>query len=1234
MNKELNYRLDRYKQKYYLNLIFKGSIYIFAVLLSAFLFLNFVEYYLYFSTTVRTILFFGYLIICGFVLYKWLFVHVFRLFIKSKQISDEKAAATIGNHFPDVDDKLLNLIQLSKIKSENKLLLATIDQRSNQMMVVPFEQAISLKENIRYIKYLILPFIVTAALAIFSPTTITEPAKRIIQFNKEFVPLPPFQFNLENEQLMAFRNEDFILNLSLTGDELPENVYLVDENRKVKLQRAGTREYTYNFEKIQESAAFRFEAAGYFSQQYQIEVVNRPNIRNFTVSLDFPNYLNRAPEHLENVGSFQVPEGSNITWRFSTADVDQISLKFGSMDASVSPESSDNQVFEFNRQLMQSDEYAVNLKNSYSENKEVIKYTIEAISDEFPKINLDQLRDTVLFQYLIFGGNVSDDHGLSDLNLHYKMIRNGNGENQPFEKINLFVDRSKTSQSFYYHWKLEDFDLGNGEKIEYYLQVRDNDGINGRKATKTAHYTFEIPTADEMRNDLKISSESAENQIDKTLENARELNEDLEDLDNKLKGKKELSWQDQKQIEDLIKRRETLNEAIKKLQEQFDADNKKRDRFDTQQDEVMKEKMAQLQELMDELLDEETKKLYQELQRLLEEQGKMDDMKDVIDKLNNKEDNLEREIERTLELFKKMKFEMELSENIDQMNELAEKQKKAAENSEEKNADQESLLEEQQELSEEFQELQQEMQEMQELNQSLERPQPMQNTSEEQQSVEQQQKQAEQNLKENQKKKASKAQQGASQQMQKMAEKMQAMQSMMMESQMNLNLNMLRDILDNLVKLSFEQEDIMVNFRKVHQSDPRFLELSQKQLKIKDDAQVIQDSLISLSKEDFRIQAVVTRKVSEMNQYMDESVEAIKERKKGEAIGKQQFVMTTINDLALMLDDVMSQMMNLLGYGELKGLTRLRENITKRLLNLDVSADSEGVLLADSAGHALDIVLREMLKPGDVVLVDEPSSFNFSALTQLYNVKVVGVPMTSKGRDTDLYEKLVIEHKPKIFLINSVLHNPTGITIDPRDAYRILGVSLAHGVTIIEDDVYGDFDESRTIRLAALDGLKHVVYISSFSKTISGACRCGYIAANRDLIERCTRLKAESAYGNSNISSQIVSEVLYSGGYRRWLQSTIRQLREDRQYVVGMLEKVGFEIPHIPIGGMFVWARLPNGLNSEIVARAALKDRLILAPGSLFSPTGNCKELIRFNVSQSTNPEIWKILGKLLSNLN
>ncbi|MDZ7604743.1 MAG: hypothetical protein U5K79_03960 [Cyclobacteriaceae bacterium] len=369
------------------------------------------------------------------------------------------------------------------------------------------------------------------------------------------------------------------------------------------------------------------------------------------------------------------------------------------------------------------------------------------------------------------------------------------------------------------------------------------------------------------------------------------------------------------------------------------------------------------------MLDDETKKLYEELQKLLEEQNNPENMKSILEKLSFKEENLEKELERTLELFKKMKFELKLEENIQSTSNLEQKQQKAAQNSEEKSVPQESKINEQEEVNEEFEELKEDIKEMQEMNQQLEHPSPMEDVTPEIKSIENQQKEATQQLNQEKNKNAGKTQQSASDDLKKLAGKLQNMQSQMMQANLQMNIGQLRDILDNLIKLSFQQESIMDKFREVNQSDPRFIELSQAQLKIKEDATVLQDSLVSLSRQDFRIQSIVTRKVDEMNRYFDESVDAMKERKKGDALSKQQFAMATVNDLALMLDDVLSQMMDAMGMGggqpqnaRVPSMSELQQQLSNKIEQLKKSGKSGRQLSEELAKMAAEQeMIRQML---------------------------------------------------------------------------------------------------------------------------------------------------------------------------------------------------------------------------------------------------------------------------------
>ncbi|MGK7393790.1 MAG: DUF4175 family protein [Candidatus Cyclobacteriaceae bacterium M3_2C_046] len=909
MNGELKSKLEAYKRKFYKNLIIRGSLISLSIILVYYLLFNLLEYSVRFNSTFRGIIFFSFLVLAGVLLVKWIVDPLSRILIKHRQISNEQAAKNIGGYFPIVRDKLLNVLQLESLADNNNdLIKASIAQKSKEISGAAFSEAIDYHENLRYLKYALPVFLIAILSYVSLPHIFQESTTRIVNYKKEFIPQAPFSFVILNDNLRAFKSEDFTIKLGFEGSVIPQHVYLNTEGRRIKLQSGKQGSFEYTFNKVQHDENFSFEAGGFNSASYELEVVNRPNIKNFNVFLSYPAYLNKENERLSNIGNFAIPEGTEVQWQFSTIESDSVSMVFEEENQEYVLQKTDNQIFEHDKVIESSDNYLVKLKNRYSQNKDLIRYHIDVIPDKHPVINLDQFRDTTFYNYMILGGNISDDYGLHDLNLFFKVLDENQDDQDNYQALAIPIDRQKTSQSYYYQWRLDSFNLKQGDRIEYFLQVRDNDGINGRKSSRTSLYTFKVPTKKELKESLDQSAENSRKQIDKSIQQAQELNEQIEETVDRLKGKKEMNWQDEKMIQDLLKQKEELNKAIEELKENYENDAQKRERFDQEKNQRIQEKAEQLQELMNELLDEETRKLYEELQKLLDEKKEMDEVQDLLEKINNNEQNLEKELERTLELFKQMKFDYKLEEVIEQVDELSKEQEELSEQTKDKQSDLDEIKNEQENLDQEYKEVEEDLEELHEINQDLKSPKPMDNLSQEQEQIKQEQQNTKDALEKGKRKQAEKSQKNSSQKMKQMSQKLQQMQSNMEMTMMQENLDNLREIEDNLIKLSFNQEDLMQNFRKVNQSDPRFIDLSQQQLKIKDDAKIIEDSLRSLAERVFQIRSFVTREVDEMNDHLDGTVDALKERKKNIAVGKQQFAMTSMNNLALLLNDVLQQM--------------------------------------------------------------------------------------------------------------------------------------------------------------------------------------------------------------------------------------------------------------------------------------------------------------------------------------
>ena len=316
-------------------------------------------------------------------------------------------------------------------------------------------------------------------------------------------------------------------------------------------------------------------------------------------------------------------------------------------------------------------------------------------------------------------------------------------------------------------------------------------------------------------------------------------------------------------------------------------------------------------------------------------------------------------------------------------------------------------------------------------------------------------------------------------------------------------------------------------------------------------------------------------------------------------------------------------------YGCTRGSLALRRLLLTRFAEDGIEATADQLLLTASGTRAIDLICRFLLRPGNMVLVDDPCYFNFHALLRAHRATVIGVPYTPSGPDVAQFEAILAAERPRLYITNSALHNPTGATLSPQTAYRLLSAAAAHDLIIVEDDIFADFEPEPSPRLAALDGLNRVIRIGSFSKTLSASARCGYIAARRDWIEDLIDLQiAISLVGASPMVTELIANVLTSGSYRKHMDDVRLRLVRARREIARKLEDLGIDIWLMPRGGFYLWCRLPEGLKAVDVARAALVEGIVLAPGNVFSVSETASEFLRFNVAQSSNPRIWEMMRR------
>jgi DNA-binding transcriptional MocR family regulator len=295
------------------------------------------------------------------------------------------------------------------------------------------------------------------------------------------------------------------------------------------------------------------------------------------------------------------------------------------------------------------------------------------------------------------------------------------------------------------------------------------------------------------------------------------------------------------------------------------------------------------------------------------------------------------------------------------------------------------------------------------------------------------------------------------------------------------------------------------------------------------------------------------------------------------------------------------------------------------LSELGINAHAGQILLTQGTSQALELVIRYLLKPGDAALVDDPGYYNLFGNLRLQGVAMLAVPRDSGGPDMSALEQLAAAHRPKVYFTQSVMQNPTGTDMSPHVAFRVLQAAERYNFTVVEDDIFCDLQMKPTPRLATLDQLSRVIYARSFSKTLSGSLRVGFIACQQAVANDLADIKMLTSITTSQFTERLIFLMLADGHYRKYLARLYERLGDARMGVVRALERHGLELFAEPADGMFVWARFPHIDDSLALAEAVQEDGIMLAPGTVFRPHLERSPWMRFNVAvcQGTPIEAW-----------
>lgn len=893
-NKEVYQKLHQFTRRYYLNnLLQSAGIFIVTSSVLAIVF-SLGEYLLRNANNTRAALFYVYFVLelVGFVYL--IIIPLLRIWGRAGVMSEEGMSKLIGNRNKDVKDKLLNILMLSDMSkdNDNTILLAAIEQKSKEISRFPFHLSASFKKGIKFLNIAGITLLALIVMGMSFPNVVNYGTKRIIFYNENIEPPAPFSFELQNN-LQAIRNERLEIVTKLSGEVLPSKVFIEIDGLQKPTSKIGVDEFDFNINRVSEAFSFRFFAEGYYSEVFEVEVLDRPAIVNFEIEVDYPKYLNKDREIIENIGNLTIPEGTLLNWKIRTNASSRVDLNFDDKAIKLSVS---QHLVSFDSVLQRDVAYTISASGQNGLVSDSINYLIDVIPDRRPSIIVHELRDSLNAQSQFFG-QYDDDYGISSFRFAYLL----NEDNKPRYK-QLRSTQNPENQEFIYEVDWNDWDLKKGDKVKCYFEVWDNDGIKGPKVARSNYFTFGLENEEELINKKEALSDDLDEKLEEAVEDAKKLNEEVEELREEIIQNKKMDWNEKQKIEDLLRQNEALKEKLKDI-ENKNAQKKNLEKRLNHSDEILK-KSDELQELLEKILDEDLLEKLKELEDLMEQMSR-DDLNESVEDIQMSNEQLEKELDRSLELFRQLEFEMKLEEVTKELDAL---EKKQSELKEEvlKEGVQEDSREKQEALNEKFDDWQEKMEDLNEKNEKLENQKEMDDMKEERQETEESMQKAKESLEKNQKKNSSKNQQDAQDKMSQMKDDLNALQASM-ESQSMEDLQSLRNTLENLLELSFNQEALLDEMKGMAGNDPRFNDLTKDQRGVLEGMKVVEDSLNALSKRIVQLEPIIRREVSSSKRNMEKAIRSMTERDVRSISVKQQGAMTSLNNLAVLLDEVVDQ---------------------------------------------------------------------------------------------------------------------------------------------------------------------------------------------------------------------------------------------------------------------------------------------------------------------------------------
>ncbi|PCJ97754.1 MAG: hypothetical protein COA50_04655 [Flavobacteriaceae bacterium] len=906
-------KLSLFVKKYYTKVLLRGIILFVSFGLLYFLVTLGVEYFLWLNSIGRLILFFLFVVVELCLLYKYILVPLFYLFKLKRGISNKYASILIGRHFPEVDDKLYNLLDLADDLDGSELLLASIVQRSDNLTLFQFNKAIDFSENIKYAKYFIIPVAILCLIWVSGNlSSFFGSYNRVVNYDLAYEPPAPFVFHLVSNDLDVLESESFTIEVATIGKFKPEEVFIVINGKEFLLQE-DRGSYLYSFPPPLRTTDFYFLANDIQSRTYTLNALFVPSIQEFNMLLDYPNYTEKPTETIKGSGNAILPEGTKVTWQIKGKNTESIHLIEEDTAAIFSRK---NEMFHFEKKIYAKLLYDLTTSNTNVKDYERLGYTINVIKDDYPSIEVIKVVDSLNPNVLYFVGEVSDDYKVSTIQL---VCYNASSTR---ERQIIELGRPNSNFDEFYYTFPSGLSLDIGKKYSLYFQTTDNDAIHHGKTSRSNVFNMALSDSNQLKNKILEKRESIIDNLEDTLDKYKEQKEILKDINKNQIETKELNFNSQTQIMDFLNKQQLQESMMQKFSKQLKEnldENVKEDEIN----QFLKERLER-----QELEARKNEKLLEELQKVADKINK-EELAKKLEEIAKNQQNNERSLEQLLELTKRYYVTEKASQLAKDLEQLSKKQ-----NTLSKIRMEDFSPKQQEMLNDEFDEISEELDELKKDNEGLKKPLSLNIDETKQEEIKSDQQGALEELNKERgddgsstndvdnlesRNNAIKKQKSAAQKMKEMSEQLQQSSSGSSEATITEDAEMLRQILDNLVTFSFKQEQLYNAMEDSEIAVSQFSNNIKQQQELRGMFEHVDDSLFSLSLRRAELSEFVNEQITEVYYNIDKSLESIADSRIYQGVSYQQYVLNASNSLADFLADILENMQQSMNPGSGSG---------------------------------------------------------------------------------------------------------------------------------------------------------------------------------------------------------------------------------------------------------------------------------------------------------------------------